>query len=92
VKKAGFYLVALVAIVAGLLFGTLNSDPVQLDLLWYQLELPLGFAILLGFALGVLSGLGLIYLVRVVPLRLQLRKVRARLTKQDALGLNTPDD
>ena len=80
------------AIVVGLLVGTLNSSPVQLDLLWVQFELPLGLAILLGFSLGVVLGLSTIYLVRVLPLRLQLRKARAALDKQDASNLSLPDD
>jgi uncharacterized integral membrane protein len=83
VKKLGFILIAITAIVVGLLVGTLNSDPVQLDLLWVQFEIPLGLSILLGFSLGVLSGLGMIYLARVLPLRLQLRKARAAIVKQD---------
>jgi len=77
VKKIGFYLVAIVAIMVGLLVGTLNSDLIQLDLLWIQLELPLGLAILLGFSMGLIMGLGLLYFARVLPLRFQLRKARA---------------
>jgi uncharacterized integral membrane protein len=92
VKKVGFILMAIAAIVVGLLVGTLNSSPVQLDLLWVQLELPLGLAILLGFSLGVVLGLSTIYLARVLPLRLQLRKARAALVKQDTSNLNLPDD
>jgi putative membrane protein len=98
VKKIGFILMALVAIVVGLLVGTLNSGPVQLDLLWFQLELPLGLVILLGFSLGVITGLGMLYLARVLPLQLQLRKARATLlkrdnsTNQDIPGLDLPDD
>lgn len=91
-KKLGFILMAGAAIVVGLLVGTLNSSPVQLDLLWVQFELPLGLAILLGFSLGVVVGLSTIYLVRVLPLRLQLRKARAALDKQDASDLSLPDD
>jgi len=92
VKKLGFILVAIVAIVIGLLVGTLNSGTVQLDLLWVQFELPLGLTILLGFSLGVMLGLSVIYLTRVLPLRLQLRKARAALIKQDNTGLSLPDD
>lgn len=91
-KRLGFILVALVAIVVGLLVGTLNSNPVLLDLLWVQFELPLGLAILLGFSLGILLGLSAVYLARVVPLRLQLRKARAALAKQDKIDLSLPDD
>ena len=82
-KRIGFILVALVAIVAGLLVGTLNSNPVQLDLLWVQFELPLGLVILLGFSLGIVTGLSMLYFYRVLPLRLQLRKARAALKKQE---------
>ena len=91
-KRLGFILVALVAIVIGLLVGTLNSSPVLLDLLWVQFELPLGLAILLGFSLGILLGLSAVYLSRVLPLRLQLRKARAALAKQDVTNLSLPDD
>ena len=97
-KKIGFILVAIAAIVVGLLVGTLNAGSVQLDLLWVQFEIPLGLAILLGFSLGLVTGLSVIYFVRVLPLRLQLRKARAALIKQDSpgeqdtLGLNLSDD
>ena len=91
-RKTGFFLMVLAAIVVGLLVGTLNPTPVHLDLLWVQFELPMGLAILLGFSFGLLTGLSMIYLARVLPLRLQLRKARADLIKQDTLGLNTPDD
>jgi putative membrane protein len=92
VKRLGFILVAFVAIVVGLLVGTLNSSPVQLDLLWVQFELPLGLAILLGFSLGILLGLSTIYLARVLPLRLQLRKARSALAKKENSDLSLPDD
>ena len=97
-KRIGFILVAITAIVIGLLVGTLNSDLVQLDLLWVQFELSLGLVILLGFSLGVLTGLSMLYLARVLPLRLQLRKARTAQTKaenpgdQDTPGISQPDD
>lgn len=91
-KKLGFILVAIVAVVVGLLVGTLNSGRVQLDLLWVQFELPLGLALLLGFSTGVLLGLGAIYFMRVLPLRRQLRKARAALSKQNSTDLSLPDD
>ncbi len=85
-KKLGIILLAIVAVVVGLLVGTLNSDPAHLDLLWVQLELPLGLTILLGFSLGLITGLMVIYLARVLPLRLQLRKIQVALIKQEAPG------
>jgi len=92
VKKIGFILMAIMAVVVGLLVGTLNSSLVQLDLLWIQFELPLGLAILLGFSLGVVMGLSLIYFARVLPLRLKLRKARAALNKQNTPDLILSDD
>lgn len=91
-KKIGFFLVAVIAIVIGLLVGTLNADLVQLDLLWVQLQLPLGLAILLGFSLGIILGLGMIYFASVLPLKLQLRKARAIIGKQENSDLILPDD
>ena len=91
-KKLGFILIAITAILVGLLVGTLNSNSVQLDLLWVQFELPLGLAILLGFSLGVISGLSALYFARVLPLRLQLRKARTALLKQDSTDISLPDD
>ena len=55
-KRIGFILLAIAAVLVGLLVGTLNSSPVQLDLLWIQFESPLGLAILLGFSLGIVVG------------------------------------
>ncbi len=91
-KKAGFYLVAIATVVIGLLVGTLNSAPVLLDLLWIQFELPLGLAVLLGFSAGLLIGLLLLYLARVVPLKVRLRKARSILARQDIQDLNSHDD
>jgi putative membrane protein len=98
VKKLGFILIAVFAVVVGLLVGTLNPGPVQMDLLWIQFELPLGLAILLGFSLGIITGMTVLYLARILPLRLQLHKARSQLTKQDSppprdsSGLILPDD
>lgn len=97
-KKLGFILIALFAVVVGLLVGTLNSDPVQLDLLWIQFELPLGLALLLGFSVGVLTGTTVLYMLRIVPLRMKLRKARGELSKkkpssqQDSPNLTLPND
>ncbi|NND43713.1 MAG: LapA family protein [Xanthomonadales bacterium] len=71
-----FALVALLAVAVGLLVGTLNADPAQLDLLWVQLEWPLGLMLLLFFAAGLVLGLLLLYLSQVLPLRLRLRRAQ----------------
>jgi uncharacterized integral membrane protein len=74
--RIGFIIVAVLAIALGLLIGTLNSDTVAVDLLWVQLQWPLGLLILCVFAVGLLTGLLLIWFFSVVPLRARLRKSR----------------
>lgn len=73
-----FIIVMLLALALGLMVGTLNSDLVTVDLLWLQLDWPLGLVILSAAALGLLLGLVLTWLFSVMPLRARLR--RAHLT------------
>lgn len=77
IRRIGFSLLAIVAVLVGLMVGTLNADKVALDLLWVQLEWPLGLVLLCAFAFGLLIGLLAAYLTQVVPLRLRLRKARS---------------
>lgn len=86
-----FALVALLAVAVGLLVGTLNAEPAQLDLLWLQIEWPLGLLLLLFFAGGLLLGLLLVYFSQVLPLRLKLRRSQAR-TAKPATAPETPGD
>jgi len=69
-----FIIIAVLAISLGLLIGTLNSDTVGIDLLWVQLQWPLGLLILCVFAVGLLSGVLLAWLFGIMPLRVRLRK------------------
>ena len=71
-----FIIVTLLALALGLLVGTLNSDLVAVDLLWLQLDWPLGLVILSAAAAGLLLGLVLTWLIGVMPLRARLRKAR----------------
>ena len=61
----------------GLLVGTLNSELVAVDLLWLQLDWPLGLVILSAAALGLLLGLVLTWLFSVMALRARLRKAQS---------------
>ncbi|MDX1460768.1 MAG: LapA family protein [Xanthomonadales bacterium] len=70
--------VTILAIVVGLLVGTLNAQPVTLDLLWGQVTWPLGLVVLFFFSVGLLIGTGLVFFFRVLPLRLQLRRARLK--------------
>lgn len=64
------------AVAMGLLLGTLNSESVSVDLLWLQMEWPLGLLILSAVALGLLLGVSLAWFFNILPLRVQLRKLR----------------
>lgn len=79
-----FGLVAVLAIAVGLLVGTLNSEKVALDLLWLQLDWPLGLLVLLFFTTGLLLGLVMVYLSQVFPLRLKLRKAQGEVARSEA--------
>ena len=74
--RLGFILVAILAVVLGLLAGTLNPGPVTVDLLWLQFEWPLGLALIGALATGVFAGILLCWLFSVLPLRVRLRRAR----------------
>ena len=76
-----FGLAAVMAVAIGLLVGTLNSDEVRLDLLWLQLDWPLGLLLLLSLSSGLLLGIIMIYFSQVFPLRLKLRKSQAEASR-----------
>ena len=87
-----FGLVAIAAIAVGLLVGTLNSDRVTLDLLWIQIQWPLGLLILLSLSSGLLLGIILIYFSQVFPLRLKLRKSQAQIVRTENREVASIDD
>ncbi len=72
--KLFFILVAVIAIGGGLLIGSLNAEPVTLDLLWVQLAWPLGLVVVVALALGVLLGVGATWVLQVWPAKLALRR------------------
>ena len=76
--RIGFIIVAVLAIALGLLLGTLNSDSVSVDLLWVQLQWPLGLLILCVLAVGMLAGFLLAWVFGILPLRARLRKSTPR--------------
>ncbi len=76
--RIGFIIVAVLAIALGLLLGTLNSDTVSVDLLWVQLQWPLGLLILCVLVVGLLTGFALAWVFGIMPLRARLRKSTPR--------------
>jgi len=77
-QRLVFILLAIVSLAVGLVVGTLNADPVALDLLWVQFQWPLGLIVLASFAAGLIVASGLVYLWAVLPLRLRLRRATPR--------------
>jgi uncharacterized integral membrane protein len=74
--RIGFIVVVALAVALGLLVGTLNHELTSVDLLWVQLDWPLGLLLLAALTVGLLVGLLLAWLFRILPLRMQLRKTR----------------
>ena len=76
--RIAFIVVTVLAISLGLLVGTLNSETASVDLLWIQLEWPLGLLILAACVFGLFLGVLLAWLFTILPLRAQLRKARGQ--------------
>lgn len=76
--RIGFIIVITLAVALGTVIGTLNSGTVNVDLLWVQIEWPLGLLILSILFVGLILGLGLAWFFGIVPLRVRLRKARAK--------------
>ncbi len=79
--KLIFIVLALLAVATGLVLGTLNADPVTVDLLWFQLNWPLGLVLVSTLALGILVGMAGTWLIQVWPARLALRRERSAAAK-----------
>ena len=84
--RIAFIFVTLVAVALGLLVGTLNSEVTALDLLWIQLDWPLGLIVLGAAACGLLLGLALAWFFSILPLRSRLRKATRRGGEFDTPG------
>lgn len=74
--RLAFIIVAILAVVLGLLIGTLNPRVVPIDLLWVQFRWPLGLSLICALAAGIVLGILLCWLFSVLPLRVQLRRKR----------------
>jgi uncharacterized integral membrane protein len=85
--RIAFILITVLALALGLLIGTLNASSVALDLLWIQLEWPLGLVVLTACAAGLLLGLLMAWFFSILPLRARLRKAARR---GDGFGATGP--
>ncbi len=85
--RIGFIIVVTLAVAVGLLLGTLNSEAVSVDLLWVQIKWPLGLLILSATTAGLLLGLCLAWFFSILPLRVQLRKLRSQAQNNQSRSL-----
>ena len=76
--RIAFIIAAFLAVALGLLVGTLNSDGVSVDLLWVQIQWPLGLLLLCVFVVGLLFGLLISWIFSVMPLKARLRKAQSK--------------
>lgn len=88
--KLTFIVLALLAVAIGLVLGTLNAEPVLVDLLWVQLNWPLGLVLVATLALGVLIGMAGTWLLQVWPARLALKRARSA-AERAAAAAPVPD-
>lgn len=76
--RIAFIIAAFLAVALGLLVGTLNSDTVSVDLLWVQIQWPLGLLLLCVLVVGLLIGLLISWIFSVMPLKTRLRKAQSK--------------
>lgn len=67
IKKILTIIIVLILLVGSVAVSSLNADSVVLNLYWYQLNLPLGFMLLLFASMGLLFGLLLSWMLWVWP-------------------------
>ena len=76
--RIAFIIAAFLAVALGLLVGTLNSDTVSVDLLWVQIQWPLGLLLLCVLVVVLLIGLLISWIFSVMPLKARLRKAQSK--------------
>ena len=74
--RIAFIIAAFLAVALGLLVGTLNSDTVSVDLLWVQMQWPLGLLLLCVLVVGLVIGLLISWIFSVMPLKARPRKAQ----------------
>ena len=89
--RIGIYFLAALAVLFGLVVGTLNSERVNLDLLWVELEWPLGLIMVASLVVGLLLGVLAVWLARVLPLQLKLRNLRKKIPSEEPASAPSED-
>ncbi len=83
-------LFALPLLLLAFVLGGANANSVVVDLLWVQLEWPLGVLLMLAMGLGLLLMALFLYSFHILPLQYRLRACQRRLAQQDETR-NVPD-
>ena len=89
-----FYILAVMALLAGILFGALNADAAHVDLYFVQFDLMLGVALLLAMLAGALLAWLLLSLGVIWPLRRRLARERResrRAVASSVVGASSSD-
>lgn len=69
-------LILLAVLVAGLIIGALNSDPIVISLGFTQINSTTGLAIIIALLSGAIIGGGIVLASLVIPLYAKLRKAQ----------------
>lgn len=85
-KRLILFVVAVAVIVVAIAISGLNTEKVLLNLYFFQIELSLGFLLILSLFLGLLIGLLMALFHFYMPLKSQLRKI-SRKSRQDSQKL-----
>lgn len=81
-------LILLAVLVGGLVIGSLNSQPIQISLAFWELKTTSGIAIIASLLLGALVGGGMVMAALVVPMYAKLRRAN-KVAATPVVG-NTP--
>ena len=72
----GVLILAIVVVLATIVFSIINLESVRLDLLFGAFSAPLGILVLVSLLLGALAGGLTVYVGVVLPLRMRLARAR----------------
>ena len=89
--RLGVVVLILIFAVLGAVFGALNADRVALDVYFASLEVPKGAALLAALLIGWIAGGLVVWLLRVLGLKHELRVARRQLRELRAQRDASPD-
>ena len=78
--------IALLVVLASIVFSAINAGDVALDLYFFSWNVPLGVLVLAALLLGCVLGGAVLYGAVIVPLRLRLARARREAEKAEKSG------